>query len=183
VAVAACHTPVGFASLRGYKLLAPQLMVTEASSVLHEMAWRGEITKPRARTMLERIIKAQVGPDRADASSDGSISRAMTSAETACRSRIGLLRCYSNSEVQERLRRLAEKLERLAGSDAAPRTSVRHDQRLRSGVVPKAIEGVPHEAFGKVWGLGQAERRVREPLRMAQVEEGTRLAGVALTVA
>jgi predicted nucleic acid-binding protein len=60
VAVAACHTPVGFASLRGHKLLVPQLMVTEASSALHEMAWRGEITKPRAKTMLERLLKAPV---------------------------------------------------------------------------------------------------------------------------
>jgi predicted nucleic acid-binding protein len=60
VAVAACHTPVGFASLRGHKLLAPQLMVTEASSVLHEMAWREEITRPRAKTMLERLLKAPV---------------------------------------------------------------------------------------------------------------------------
>jgi predicted nucleic acid-binding protein len=60
VAVAACHTPVGFASLRGHKLLAPQLRVTEASSVLHEMAWRGEITKPRAKTMLKRLLKAPV---------------------------------------------------------------------------------------------------------------------------
>ena len=60
MAVAACHTPVGFASLRGHKLVAPQLMVTEASSALHEMAWRGEITKPRAKTMLERLIKAPV---------------------------------------------------------------------------------------------------------------------------
>lgn len=60
VAVAACHTPVGFASLRGHKLLAPPLMVTEASSALHEMAWRGEITKPRAKTMLGRLLKAPV---------------------------------------------------------------------------------------------------------------------------
>jgi predicted nucleic acid-binding protein len=60
VAVAACHTPVGYASLRGHKLVAPQLMVTEASSVLHEMAWRGEITKPRATTMLARLLKAPV---------------------------------------------------------------------------------------------------------------------------
>lgn len=35
-------------------------MVTEASSALHEMAWRGEITKPRAKTMLERLLKAPV---------------------------------------------------------------------------------------------------------------------------
>lgn len=60
MAVAACHTPVGFASLRGHKLLAPQLMWTEASSVLHEMAWRKEITKPRAKTMLGRLLKAPV---------------------------------------------------------------------------------------------------------------------------
>lgn len=60
VAVAACHSPVGFASLREHKLVAPRLMVTEASSVLHEMAWRGEITKPRAKTMLERLLKAPV---------------------------------------------------------------------------------------------------------------------------
>jgi predicted nucleic acid-binding protein len=35
-------------------------MVTEASSALHEMAWRGEITKLRAKTMLERLLKAPV---------------------------------------------------------------------------------------------------------------------------
>ncbi|HYM45969.1 MAG TPA: type II toxin-antitoxin system VapC family toxin [Solirubrobacteraceae bacterium] len=60
VAVAACHTPVGFASLRGHELVAPQLMLVEASSVLHEMAWREEITKPRAETMLGRLLKAPV---------------------------------------------------------------------------------------------------------------------------
>jgi len=60
VAVAACHTPVGFASLRGHKLVAPLLMVTEASSVLHEMAWREEITGPRAKTMLARLLEAPV---------------------------------------------------------------------------------------------------------------------------
>jgi predicted nucleic acid-binding protein len=51
---------MGFANLRGYQLVAPQLMVTEASSVLHEMAWRKEITKPRAKTMLQRLEKAPV---------------------------------------------------------------------------------------------------------------------------
>jgi predicted nucleic acid-binding protein len=35
-------------------------VVTEASSALHEMAWRGEITKPRAKTMLDRLLKAPV---------------------------------------------------------------------------------------------------------------------------
>jgi hypothetical protein len=36
VAVAACHTPVGFTSLRRHQLVAPQLMIVEASSTLHE---------------------------------------------------------------------------------------------------------------------------------------------------
>jgi predicted nucleic acid-binding protein len=58
--VAACHTPMGLANLRGHELVAPQLMLVEASSVLHEMAWREEITKPRAETMLDRLLKAPV---------------------------------------------------------------------------------------------------------------------------
>jgi len=66
VAVAACHTPVGFANLRGHELVAPELMLVEASSVLHEMAWRGEITKPRAETMLARLLKAPVQIRRPD---------------------------------------------------------------------------------------------------------------------
>jgi predicted nucleic acid-binding protein len=57
---AACHTPIGFANLRGHELVAPQLMLVEASSVLHEMAWREEITKPRAEIMLDRLLKAPV---------------------------------------------------------------------------------------------------------------------------
>jgi hypothetical protein len=52
---------------------------------------------------------------------------------------VGLLGCYSNPEIQGRLRQLSEKLERLAASNAAPRPSGRHDRRLRSGLVPKAI--------------------------------------------
>lgn len=60
VAVAACHTPVGFARLRGRELVAPQLMFVEASSVLHEMAWRKEISARRAKTMLDRLLNAPV---------------------------------------------------------------------------------------------------------------------------
>jgi hypothetical protein len=54
---------------------------------------------------------------------------------------MGLLGCYSNPEIQGRLRRLSEKLERLAASNA-PRPSARRDQKLRVGLVPKAIERV-----------------------------------------
>jgi predicted nucleic acid-binding protein len=60
VAVAACHTPVGFARLRGHELVAPQLMLIAASSVLHEMAWRKEISGPRSKTMLDRLLNAPV---------------------------------------------------------------------------------------------------------------------------
>jgi predicted nucleic acid-binding protein len=60
VAVAACHTPVGFARLRGHVLVAPQLMLIEASSVLHEMAWRGDVSGPRSKTMLDRLLRAPI---------------------------------------------------------------------------------------------------------------------------
>jgi predicted nucleic acid-binding protein len=60
VAVAACHSPVGFARLRGNELVAPQLMLVEASSVLHETAWRKEISAERSKTMLDRLLKAPV---------------------------------------------------------------------------------------------------------------------------
>jgi hypothetical protein len=43
---------------------------------------------------------------------------------------------------------LSDKLERLAASDAVPRPSGRQDQRLRSGLVPQAIERVLREALG-----------------------------------
>ncbi|MGD0454350.1 MAG: type II toxin-antitoxin system VapC family toxin [Solirubrobacteraceae bacterium] len=60
VAVAACPTPVGFARLRGQALVAPQLMLIEASSVLHEMAWRKEISAQRSKMMLGRLLEAPV---------------------------------------------------------------------------------------------------------------------------
>jgi hypothetical protein len=61
---------------------------------------------------------------------------------------MGLLGSYSNSQVRERLRQLSEKLDRLAASNAAPRPSGRRDQRLRGGLVPKAIDRVLREATG-----------------------------------
>jgi predicted nucleic acid-binding protein len=60
VAIAACHTPVGFARFRGHEMVAPQLMILEASSVFHEMSWREEISKPRARLMLTRLLNANI---------------------------------------------------------------------------------------------------------------------------
>jgi hypothetical protein len=50
VAAAACHTPVGVARVREHELVAPQLMLIEASSVLHEMAWRKASPSEHRRT-------------------------------------------------------------------------------------------------------------------------------------
>jgi hypothetical protein len=59
---------------------------------------------------------------------------------------MGLLGAYSNPEIPGRLRRLSEKLDRLAASDAAPRPLARANRRLRSGLVPKAIMRVLSES-------------------------------------
>lgn len=61
---------------------------------------------------------------------------------------MGLLGCYSNPEVQGRLRLLSEKLDRLAASNAAPRPSGRRDRRLRGGLVSQATERVLRQAAG-----------------------------------
>lgn len=61
---------------------------------------------------------------------------------------MGLLGYYSNQEIQERLRRLSEKLDRLLASDAALRPSARRDRKLRSGLVPGVIEHVLNDSGG-----------------------------------
>jgi len=60
VAIAASHSPIGFARFKTHDLVAPQLLLVETSSVLHEMAWREEITPARARTMLDRVLSAPI---------------------------------------------------------------------------------------------------------------------------
>jgi hypothetical protein len=74
---------------------------------------------------------------------------------------VELVEALSNHEIQERLRRLSEKLELLAAKNVAPRPSARLDRRLRSGLVPEAIMRVLSESV--------------EPMRMkdihTQVEE------------
>jgi hypothetical protein len=59
---------------------------------------------------------------------------------------MGVLGAYSNHDTQERLRRLAEKLDCLAASGASPSPTTRRDRRLRSGLVPEAIVRVLGEA-------------------------------------
>jgi hypothetical protein len=79
---------------------------------------------------------------------------------------MGLLGCYSNPEIQGRLRRLSEKLDRLTDSDAAPRPSTRCDRRLRGGVVPKAIERVLADT-GKPMRARDIHAEVEELLGMS----------------
>jgi hypothetical protein len=67
---------------------------------------------------------------------------------------MGLLGTLSNLEVQERLVRLATKLDRLAGSTAAPRPTPR-DPKRRCGDVSKAVVEVLREFGG--------------PLRMVEI--------------
>jgi hypothetical protein len=71
------------------------------------------------------------------------------------RSDMELVEALSNSETQDELGRLAQKLEQIAASEARPRSSARLDLRLRSGLVPKAIMQV----------LGEAV----EPMRMMDI--------------
>jgi hypothetical protein len=55
---------------------------------------------------------------------------------------MGLLGSYSNPEVQRRVRRLAEEVDRLSMRNDALRPSKRADRKLRSGLVPRAIRRV-----------------------------------------
>jgi hypothetical protein len=61
---------------------------------------------------------------------------------------MGLLGCYSNPEIQVRLRQLSDKLDRLAASDEVPRPSARRDRKLRGGLVPEALECILDDAGG-----------------------------------
>jgi predicted nucleic acid-binding protein len=58
--VAACLAADGWTPLRGEELLAPPLALSEASSVIHEARWRGELTPDVARRALERLTAAPV---------------------------------------------------------------------------------------------------------------------------
>jgi hypothetical protein len=60
---------------------------------------------------------------------------------------MGLLGSYSNPDVQRRLRRMSEELDRLAASEDEPEPTRRLDRKLRNGVVPRAIKRVLAEAL------------------------------------
>ncbi len=61
---------------------------------------------------------------------------------------MGLLGAYSNPEIQARLRRLAEALDKLAASKDPPQPSVRQGRKLPNGLVPRTIQKVLADAPG-----------------------------------
>ena len=60
VAVAASATPLGFARLRSFNLVAPPLLWVEAVSALHAAMWRGELRRDQAEPALERFLAAPI---------------------------------------------------------------------------------------------------------------------------
>src|SRR5712691_4293322 len=61
VVVTACLAESGFEPLAKEQLVAPHLMWSEASSVLHELKWRKEISSSLAAIAMERLAAADVG--------------------------------------------------------------------------------------------------------------------------
>jgi predicted nucleic acid-binding protein len=64
VVVTACLAEAGFEPLAKEQLVAPDLMWSEASSVLHELKWRKEISTQLAEIALERLANADVSRRR-----------------------------------------------------------------------------------------------------------------------
>jgi predicted nucleic acid-binding protein len=60
VVVTACLSESAFAPLTRHELVAPYLMWSEASSVLHELLWRSEISDDLAQTALQRLTDADI---------------------------------------------------------------------------------------------------------------------------
>jgi predicted nucleic acid-binding protein len=64
VVITACLSETGLKSLGREELVAPHLMWSEASSVMHELRWRKEISDELAAIGLERLAAAEVSPRR-----------------------------------------------------------------------------------------------------------------------
>lgn len=64
VVVTACLSEAGLEPLAKEHLVAPYLMWTEASSVLHELRWRKEVSSDLAATALQRLVEADISPRR-----------------------------------------------------------------------------------------------------------------------
>jgi predicted nucleic acid-binding protein len=64
VVVTACLSESGFEPLAREQLVAPYLMWSEASSALHELLWRREISDDLAETALKRLTGADISARR-----------------------------------------------------------------------------------------------------------------------
>jgi predicted nucleic acid-binding protein len=64
VVVTASLAEAGFEPLVKEELVAPYLMWSEASSVLHELKWRKEISDRLAAIAMERLAAADISPRR-----------------------------------------------------------------------------------------------------------------------
>src|SRR5260221_9009976 len=64
VVITVCLSESGWKSLGREELVAPHLMWSEASSVLHELRWRKEISAELANIGLGRLAAADVRPRR-----------------------------------------------------------------------------------------------------------------------
>jgi predicted nucleic acid-binding protein len=64
VVITACLSEVGLKALGRDELVAPHLMWSEASSVLHELRWRREISGELATIARDRLTAADVSPRR-----------------------------------------------------------------------------------------------------------------------
>jgi predicted nucleic acid-binding protein len=62
--ITACLSEAGLSPLSRQELVAPHLMWSEASSVLHELRWRREISSELAAIARERLGTAEISPRR-----------------------------------------------------------------------------------------------------------------------
>jgi predicted nucleic acid-binding protein len=58
--VQACLAADGFGLFRGEELVGPALLWSEASSVIHELRWRGDISHQLASTAFNALVTAPV---------------------------------------------------------------------------------------------------------------------------
>jgi predicted nucleic acid-binding protein len=64
IVVTACLSEAGFEPLAKEQLVAPYLMWSEATSVLHELRFRREISAELATIAFERLNQADISPRR-----------------------------------------------------------------------------------------------------------------------
>ncbi|TMD97992.1 MAG: type II toxin-antitoxin system VapC family toxin [Chloroflexi bacterium] len=64
VVITLCLSETGLKSLGREELVAPHLMWSEASSVIHELRWRKEISAELAAIAVDRLAAAAVSPRR-----------------------------------------------------------------------------------------------------------------------